>query len=130
MIKNNISNIIAVIKLADLFFMRITGICYLRAGDSKGSLLVKPGFERLKYVLLHNNKECHLYQLTKSTFQIWTVDELNSKGFNAQHAPYYAVLHFDNSVELPLNDTSALEQGRNTFTAKLMNIGEFVQYPC
>jgi len=33
------------------------GICYLRAGDSKGSLLVKPGFERLQYVLLHTNGE-------------------------------------------------------------------------
>ena len=31
------------------------GICYLRAGDSKGSLLVTPGFERLGYVLLHTN---------------------------------------------------------------------------
>ena len=24
------------------------GICYLRAGDSKGSLLVTPGFERMQ----------------------------------------------------------------------------------
>ena len=30
-----------------------TGICYLRAGDSKGSLCVTPGFERMQYVLLH-----------------------------------------------------------------------------
>jgi len=27
-----------------------TGICYLRAGDSKGTLLVIHGFERLNYV--------------------------------------------------------------------------------
>lgn len=32
-------------------------ICYLRAGDSKGSLLVKPGFDRLQYVLIHTNGE-------------------------------------------------------------------------
>lgn len=104
------------------------GICYLRAGDSKGSLLVKPGFDRLKYVLLHNSNECHLYKLTKTTFQIWTADELNSKGFDAQHAPYYAVLNFDNSKELSIDNKEHLNQGKNTFTAKIMNIGEFVNY--
>lgn len=40
------------------------GICYLRAGDSKGSLLVTPGFERMQYVLLHTNgKDCQLFKL-------------------------------------------------------------------
>lgn len=104
------------------------GICYLRAGESKGSLLVKPGFDRLKYVLLHNNNEHHLYKLTKSTFQIWTADELNSKGFDARHAPYYAVLHFDNSKELAIDNKEQLNQGKNTFVAKVMNIGVFVDY--
>ncbi len=104
------------------------GICYLRAGDSQGSLLVKPGFDRLKYVLLHNSNECHLYKLTKTTFQIWTADELNSKGFDAQHAPYYAVLNFDNSKEFSIDNKEHLNQGKNTFTAKIMNIGEFVNY--
>ena len=32
-----------------------TGITYMRAGDSKGSLLVKQGFERLGYICLHTN---------------------------------------------------------------------------
>lgn len=47
-----------------------TGICYLRAGDSKGSLLVKPGFERVQYVLLHNGgSNCKLFKLkTKPPF--------------------------------------------------------------
>ena len=29
------------------------GITYMRAGDSKGSILVTPGFERMGYILLH-----------------------------------------------------------------------------
>ncbi len=105
------------------------GICYLRAGDSKGSLLVKPGFDRLKYVLLHNANEHHLFKLEKSTFQIWTADTLNSNGFNAQHAPYYAVLHFDNSKEIKINYTESIPQWRNSFTATVMNIGDFVDFP-
>ena len=36
------------------------GICYLRAGDSKGSVLVTSGFERLQYVLLHTNGDTFL----------------------------------------------------------------------
>ena len=52
------------------------GICYLRAGDSKGSLQVTPGFERMKYVLLHTNGEtCQMFKLKKvGTFQLWTVE--------------------------------------------------------
>ena len=47
-----------------------TGICYLRAGDSKGSLCVTPGFERVQYVLLHTNGEdCQLFRLkNKGTY--------------------------------------------------------------
>ncbi len=48
------------------------GICYLRAGESKGSLLVKQGFERLQYVLLHTNGETpQMFRLKKKGhFQI------------------------------------------------------------
>ena len=60
-----------------------TGICYLRAGDSKGSLCVTPGFERVQYVLLHTNGEdCQLFRLkNKGTFQIWTKETLEKYGF-------------------------------------------------
>ena len=49
------------------------GITYLRAGDSKGSLLVKQGFERLGYVCLHTNGEDPLlFKQKRKGFQIWT----------------------------------------------------------
>ncbi len=68
------------------------GVCYLRAGDSKGSLLVTQGFERLKYVLLHTNGEdCHLFKLkSKGHFQIWTRETLEKNGFHPEHAAYYS----------------------------------------
>ena len=54
------------------------GICYLRAGDSKGSVLVQPGFERMQYVLLHTaGNEPQLFKLkTMGKFQIWTKETL------------------------------------------------------
>lgn len=73
-----------------------TGITYVRAGDARGSLLVRQGFERLGYVCLHtdgNNPQ--LFKLTKKGFQIWTAEALRELGFSAANAPYYAVLRFD-----------------------------------
>lgn len=82
-----------------------TGICYLRAGDSKGSLCVTPGFERMQYVLLHTaGDEVKMYRLkSKGQFQIWTKETLETHGFHPKHAPYYVVLLFDNTQEIPLS---------------------------
>ena len=59
------------------------GICYLRAGDSKGSLLVTPGFERLQYLLLHTGgDDSRLFKLkSRGHFQIWTRETLQQYGF-------------------------------------------------
>ena len=103
------------------------GICYLRAGDSKGSILVKPGFERLQYVLLHTNGENpQMFKLQKKgQFQIWTADTLNQYGFQVEHAPYYVVLHFDSSREVLINRTSNLHRNRATYIAQLRPLSEF-----
>ncbi len=104
------------------------GICYLRAGDSKGSLLVTSGFERLQYVLLHTNGEdCHLYKLkTKGHFQIWTKETLEDLGFHPEHAPYYVVLHFDNKKEIDFTKQSNLRQRINTYRAKIRPLSDFI----
>lgn len=47
--------------------MKENGICYLRAGDVKGSLLIQSGFERLEYLLLHTNgDDAELFKLIHS----------------------------------------------------------------
>ena len=104
------------------------GICYLRAGDSKGSLLVKPGFERLQYVLIHTNGEdAHMYKLkNKGTFQIWTKETLEQHGFSPTHAPYYIVLHFDSYKSISINKELNLNARRYSFIAKLMPLSELV----
>lgn len=104
------------------------GICYLRAGDSKGSLLVKPGFERLGYVLLHTNGEnAKMFKLKNKGFQIWTPSALQEMGFEAENAPYYAVLRFDSTKEIPFSKTVNLSQRRYTHVTKILPLSDFIE---
>ena len=105
-----------------------TGICYLRAGDSKGSLLVSPGFERLQYVLLHTNgEECQLFKLrTKGHFQIWMRETLEQYGFEPRSASYYVVLLFDASKPIAMKKVPKLFENRNTFRAKIRPLSDFM----
>lgn len=105
-----------------------TGICYMRAGDSKGSLLITPGFERLQYVLLHTNGEdACLYKLkSKGHFQIWTRETLESYGFRPTHAPYYIVLLFDNQKRITIKKEVNLKEKRNTYRAKIRPLSDFI----
>ena len=42
------------------------GICYMRAGDSEGPLQVTPGFEKMRYVILHTGgDEAQLFRIKK-----------------------------------------------------------------
>ena len=102
------------------------GICYLRAGDSKGSVLVTPGFERMQYVLLHTNgKDAHLFKLkNKGSFKIWTKDGLEKIGFSPEHASYYIVLPFDNTKELKIRADLKVNEGNNTFKARIAELNE------
>lgn len=104
------------------------GICYLRAGDSKGSLLVTSGFERMQYVLLHTNGEdCQLFKLkNKGTFQIWTAETLRKHGFSPEHAPYYMVLKFDGSKHVEFKKQPNLKEGLMTYKAKIRPLSDFV----
>lgn len=111
----------------DYQLMLEKGLCYLRAGDSKGSLLVQKGFERLGYVLLHSNGEnLQLFKLTKKGFQIWTAENLQALGFSAENAPYYAVLRFDATKTIPYDQEIQLQQRAYTHVAKIRPLSDFV----
>lgn len=104
-----------------------TGITYMRAGDSKGSLLVKQGFERLGYVCLHTNGDKpELYKLTKKGFQIWTAEALREKGFSAENAPYYAVIRFDPSKPVPFDQPLDLHKRKYTQVAHIQPLSDFI----
>ncbi len=103
------------------------GICYLRAGDSKGSLQVTPGFERMKYVLLHTNgDDCQFFKLDKTgTFQIWSKETLEEHGFNPEHAKYYIVVRFNHMPE-DFKYLPRIKQKLNTYRAKIIPLSEFM----
>ena len=104
------------------------GLCYLRTGESKGSLLVVPGFERLQYVLLHTGgQDCKLFKLKhKGSYKIWSADTLRQYGFAPEHAPYYIVLSFDNKRPIEIINMPNLKERTNTFRPKIMPVSEFI----
>lgn len=103
-----------------------TGICYLRAGDSNGSLCVTSGFERMQYVMLHTNGvDCFLFKLKKKgCFQIWTDETLNKYGFTPKHAPYYIVLHFDNTK--PVEMINNIRELAKNYMPKLCPLSDLI----
>lgn len=102
--------------------------CYLRAGDSKGSLLVSPGFERLQYVLLHTGgDDAQLFKLkSRGHFQIWTRETLQKYEFEPRNAPYYVVLHFDPSKSIPMKEHPNLYENVNTYRTKIRPLSDFI----
>ncbi len=105
-----------------------TGICYLRAGESHGSLCITPGFERMKYLLLHTSgQNCRLFKLKqKGCFQIWTKETLESYGFTPSHASYYVVLKFDNKYDVGGKISDNLAERINTYRAKVRPLSDFI----
>ena len=111
----------------DYELMLEKGMLYLRAGDSKGSLLVQKGFDRLGYVLLHTNGDNgQLFPLQKRGFQIWTAENLQALGFTAENAPYYAVLRFDTKSPIAYDHSVNLKQRTYTNVAKIRPLSDFI----
>lgn len=105
-----------------------TGICYLRAGDSQGSILIRPGFEHLEYVLIHTAGEQPMLFKLKSPgkFKIWTKETLEEYGFSPEHAKYYVILQFDKSNPIKTQTEIKLNVGRNTYTPKIVPYSELL----
>lgn len=103
------------------------GVCYMRAGDSKGSLQVTPGFEKMKYLLLHTGGEdCQFFKLDKpGTFQIWSKETLEEYGFTPEHAMYYIVVRF-NPTPQQFKHLPQIKQHVNTYRAKIRPLSDFI----
>lgn len=104
------------------------GICYMRAGDSDGSLQVTPGFEKMRYVLLHTGGDdaqlFHIKTGKEGSFSIWTKETLEKYGFHPEHAPYYIVIPFDNKP-VEFSKPPRLKQRINTYRAKVRPLSDF-----
>ena len=105
------------------------GLCYMRAGESDGSLQIKSGFERMRYVLLHTNGEdmqlFHIKKGKEGSFSIWTKETLEKHGFHPEHAVYYIVIPFDNK-RIEFKKHPNLKQQLNTYIAKIRPLSDFI----
>ena len=106
------------------------GICYLRIGETKGSLCITPGFEKMTYVLLHTGGEdCQLFRLKqKGCYQIWSKETLQEHGFTPTHAKYYIVLKFDNKPIAISHIPNNIKERLNTYRAKVRPYSDFFEY--
>jgi site-specific DNA-methyltransferase (adenine-specific) len=103
------------------------GITYVRAGDSKGSLLVKQGFERLGYICLHTDGENpQLFKQTNKGFRIYKASDLQEKGFTAENAPYYAVFLFNPAKPIPFDQPIDLHKRKYTQVAHIEPLSTFI----
>lgn len=103
------------------------GITYVRAGDSKGSLLVKQGFERLGYICIHTNgANPQLFKQTNKGFRIYKASDLQEKGFTAENAPYYAVFLFNPAKPIPFDLPIDLHKRKYTQVAHIEPLSTFI----
>lgn len=103
------------------------GITYTRAGDSKGSLLVKQGFERLGYICLHTNGDNpQLFKQTNKGFRIYTAKDLQNIGFTAENAPYYAVFLFEQTKPILFDQPIDLHKKKYTQVAHIQPLSDFI----
>lgn len=104
------------------------GICYMRAGESDGSLQVTPGFEKMRYVLLHTGgDDAQLFHIKKGkegSFSIWKKETLEQHGFHPEHAEYYIVIPFDNKP-VEFTKPPRLKQRINTYRSKVRPLSDF-----
>lgn len=105
------------------------GICYLRAGDSDGSLQVTPGFERMRYVLLHTGgNDAQLFHIKtgkEGSFSIWTKETLEKHGFHPEHSAYYIVVPFENTPA-KVKKLPDITQRLNTYRARIRPLSDFI----
>jgi len=105
------------------------GVTYVRAGDSKGSLLVKQGFERLGYICIHTNGENpQLFKQTNKGFRIYKATDLQEKGFTAENAPYYAVFLFDPAKPVKYDQQIDLHKKKYTQVAHIEPLSTFIGF--
>lgn len=70
---------------------------------------------------------CRLFRLrNKGSFQIWKKETLNNYGFIVEYAPYYVVLHFDNTDEINIPYQSNLKQKINYYHTKIRPLSDIV----
>lgn len=69
-------------------------------------------------------KRILIVQTDQKGFQIWTA--LREEGFSAENAPYYAVMRFDPSEQVPYDQPIDLHKRQYTEVARIQPISDFI----
>ena len=99
---------------AKLARMKETGLCYLRTGEEKGSIILTPDAVNARYVLLHNGKDGTLYKLKGKGPRFWSKADLEKKGFTDMGHDYYLVYELDTTRSKEYANIPGLKRGNQT----------------
>ena len=111
---------------AKLAKMKETGLCYLRTGEDKGSIVLTPDAVNARYVMLHNGKNGTLYKIKGKGPRFWSKADLEKKGFEALGHEYYLVYELDTSKSAEYPNLPALNRGTQTTKPDFMTWGELM----
>lgn len=111
------------VKLAK---MKETGLCYLRTGEEKGSIVLTPDAVNARYVLLHNGKDGTLYKLKGKGPRFWSKADLEKKGFTGMSRDYYLVYELDTTRSQEYTNIPGLKRGNQTTTPDFLTWSEIM----
>ena len=94
--------------------MKELGLCYLRTGEDKGSIVLPPMALNAKYLMIHNGTDGTLYKLKGRGPRFMSKETLEKKGFASLGHDYYLVYEFDTSQWKDYSSIPALARGRTT----------------
>lgn len=113
-------------QAAKLAKMKETGLCYLRTGEEKGSIVLTSDVVNARYVMLHNGKNGTLYKLKGKGPRFWSKADLEKKGFEGLGHEYYLVYELDTSKSADYADLPALNRGVQTTKPDFMTWSELM----
>ena len=96
--------------------MKELGLCYLRTGEDKGSIVLPPMALNAKYLMIHNGTDGTLYKLKGRGPRFMSKETLEKKGFVSLGHDYYLVYEFDTSQWKDYTSIPALARGKSTTT--------------
>jgi len=94
--------------------MKELGLCYLRTGEDKGSIVLPPMSLNAKYLMIHNGTSGTLYKLKGRGPRFMAKEALEKKGFTSLGHDYYLVYEFDTAQWKYYAKIPALSRGKQT----------------
>ena len=94
--------------------MKELGLCYLRTGEDRGSIVLPPMALNAKYLMLHNGTSGVLYKLKGHGPRFMAKEVLEKKGFASLGHDYYLVYEFDTSLAREYTNIAGLKRGKLT----------------